>query len=110
MLHPCRHSRRPWRRRACHHSLHVILQARRIQATVADDHADLTFDICSIGDADLQMLSLEFTGLRRAAYSLVSPPILPLAVEALTARQTATVCFTPTASQSYDSAGLLPWL
>jgi len=74
--------------------------------TAVGTHVDLDFLIRNIGDADLQVHSLEFVGLNKTAYSLVSPPSLPLTVPVLTGSKTVTVRFTPIASQSYDYARL----
>ena len=60
-----------------------------------------------IAQADLHVGSLEFTGLNKAAYSLVSPPAVPLTIAAVTGRKTVTVRFTPAASQSYNYARLV---
>jgi hypothetical protein len=51
--------------------------------------------------------SLEFTGLNKSAYSLVSPPTVPFTVAPLTGGKTVTVHFTPTSPQSYDYAKLV---
>jgi len=69
-------------------------------------HTDLTFDICSVGDADLHVHSLEFVGLNRNAYSLLSPPSVPFTISALTGRKTVTVRFAPIARWDYSSARL----
>jgi hypothetical protein len=75
-------------------------------ATAGGGHADLTFAIHNVGDAELHVLSLEFTGLNRAAYSLVSPPSIPFPVAPLTGSKVVTVRFTPTSPQSYNYATL----
>ncbi|UCD53504.1 MAG: hypothetical protein JSW27_12785 [Phycisphaerales bacterium] len=74
--------------------------------TAVNGHADLTFDICNVGDADLHVHSLEFVGLNRIGYSLMSPPAVPFAVEALTGRTTVTVRFAPTLPWDYGYANL----
>ena len=76
-------------------------------ATAVGDHADLTFNIRNTGAADLHVDSLEFVGLSKAAYSLVSAPAVPFTVAALTGSKTVTVRFTPTAPQSYNYASLV---
>lgn len=68
--------------------------------------ADLTFAIRNIGTADLHVDSLEFAGLSKPAYRLVSPPTVPFTLAALTGSQTVTVRFAPAAVQSYNYASL----
>jgi hypothetical protein len=75
-------------------------------ATPLGSHADLTLEIRNTGGADLHVDSLEFTGLSRSAYRLVSPPPLPFTVPAWTGKEVVTVRFTPAAVQSYDYAKL----
>jgi len=71
------------------------------------DHADLTFDLRNVGSADLHVDSLEFTGLNKSAYRLVSPPAIPFTVAPLTGSKTVTVRFTPISPQSYNYASLV---
>lgn len=80
--------------------------ALAFQSTAVNGHTDLTFDICNVGDADLHVHSLEFVGLNKAAYRLVSPPSLPFTVAALTGRTTLTVRFAPSARWDYSYAKL----
>jgi hypothetical protein len=70
-------------------------------------HADLTFSILNTGAADLHVDSLEFVGLNKAAYSLVSAPSVPFTIAALTGSKTVTVRFTPASLQSYNYASLV---
>jgi hypothetical protein len=74
--------------------------------TSAGAHADLTFDICNVGDADLHVHSLEFVGLNKTAYSLLSPPALPFTVSPSAGRQTVTVRFAPDWQWDYGYAKL----
>jgi hypothetical protein len=87
-------------------NLVLIPTSLAFPVTAVGSHGDLTFEIHNTGGADLQVDSLEFTGLHKNAYSLVTPPALPVTIPALTGRTTVTVRFTPTASQSYDYATL----
>ncbi len=75
--------------------------------TAVGRHADLTFNLRNTGTADLHVDSLEFVGLHKAAYSLVSVPSVPFTIAALTGSKTATVRFTPTAAQSYNYTSLV---
>ena len=75
--------------------------------TVVGDHADLTFDIRNLGAAGLHVDSLEFVGLNKAAYSLVSTFTVPFTVGSPTGSKTVTVRFTPASPQSYDYASLV---
>lgn len=85
----------------------VVPASLAFGATAVGTHADLTFTIRNVGSADLHVDSLEFTGLSKAAYSLVSPPAVPFTLAALTGSKTVTVRFTPTAAQNYDYAKLV---
>ena len=76
-------------------------------ATPVGGHADLAFAVRNTGTADLHVDSLEFTGLNKTAYSLVSPPSVPFTLAALTGSKTVTVRFTPMSPQSYDYAKLV---
>jgi hypothetical protein len=75
--------------------------------TAVGAYLDLTFDISNVGDAELHVDSLEFTGLHKSAYRLVAPPAVPFAVAPLTGHKTMTVRFTPAAAQSYNYARLV---
>ncbi len=75
--------------------------------TAVGDHVDLAVNLRNTGTADLHVDSLEFVGLHKSAYSLVSAPSVPFTVAALTGSKTITVRFTPTASQSYNYASLV---
>lgn len=68
--------------------------------------SDLTFDIRSIGPLPLYVNSLEVVGFDKAAYSLVSPPALPLTLPELTGIQTITTRFAPTAARAYNYASV----
>lgn len=74
--------------------------------TSAGAYANLTFDICNVGDADLHVHSFEFVGLNKTAYSLVSPPAVPFTVSAPAGRQTVTVRFAPDVQWDYRYAKL----
>ena len=74
--------------------------------TAAGADQEFTFDICNIGSGDLHVRSLEFVGLNRTAYSLVSPPSVPFTIDAVTGRQTVTVRFSPALRWDYNYARL----
>ncbi len=74
--------------------------------TSAGAYTDLTFDICNVGEVDLLVHSLEFVGLSKSAYSLPSPPAVPLTIGALTGRRSLTVRFAPASSLDYNYAKL----
>ena len=69
-------------------------------------HADQAFHIQNTGNADLHINSLEFVGLGAEAYSLVSPPVLPLIVPADTQSEVLTLRFAPGVDQAYGHARL----
>ena len=86
--------------------IRLIPDALDFQATAIGAGPELTFEICNTGAADLQVHSLEFVGLDKAAYSMPSPPAMPFTVGALTGKIPVKVRFTPTSAMDYKYARL----
>ena len=73
--------------------------------------SDIAVTVQNLGKLDLEINSLNCVGLESDVYSLVSPPALPLTLNAFQSgevidEETLTVRFTPTSVQDYQYAHL----
>ncbi len=85
--------------------IELVPDSLEFPPTALGSQADLAFDIRNVGTADLHVRSLEFVGLNKTGYSLVSPPATPFTIPPQTGT-TIMVRLTPAVLQSYAYAKL----